>query len=411
MRTVQYLGGLTVLISFDAKEIAESVLKAARDVLGRFSSVDLWEGQTLCYERLAWLKVKGIPLQLITDEVIDSVGSEFGRVVHRNTRSEEEGDLSYEYIGVLVGDGRRVAEEIMLQWRGRRFRVWVLEELGDWVPEILDAGGSQEGGDEPNRNDDCNKDVDAEGIGMEECHEGEGAVTEKINGNGSGVDRNFSGERDLDADIALNAGDTVSLNAANFEAKVGKKPKASDPFGLNSLLDISDEEQNFDSVNNVMLDDHMLQDVEPTPERTPVSFPADGNVVGHGATEMEETIRMGAQLGAQLENFKDLVQNTIEVKDRVRQGGEGLIFHGCWYHHPYTVEELSEMQDMSRLMQEVALGEKEDEWECTEGYGGKFSVAHFKGLIRQSRDQRRDFKMRWEEQEFELGTIHCNIVM
>ncbi|KAI3760587.1 hypothetical protein L1987_50984 [Smallanthus sonchifolius] len=261
---------------------------------------------------------------------------------------------------------------------------------------------------------------------MEECHEGEGAVTEKINGNGSGVDRNFSGERDLDADIALNAGDTVSLNAANFEvtdkegdfipgrifdfekdldpsdfikndsvnkrkkkqpggvlgqpspcysssldkAKVGKKPKASDPFGLNSLLDISDEEQNFDSVNNVMLDDHMLQDVEPTPERTPVSLSADGNVVGHGATEMEETIRMGAQLGAQLENFKDLVQNTIEVKDRVRQGGEGLIFHGCWYHHPYTVEELSEMQDMSRLMQEVALGEKEDEWEWTEGYGG-----------------------------------------
>ncbi|KAJ0743493.1 putative RNA recognition motif domain, nucleotide-binding alpha-beta plait domain superfamily [Helianthus annuus] len=133
---VQYLGGLSVLISFEDIIVTSLVLEAARGVIGRFSSVDYWEGQTFGYDRLAWLKVMGIPLHLITDEVIDAVGSIFGKIAHRAKRSDSNGDLSYDYIGVLVGDGKRIGEEVTLLWRDRKFNIWISEESGEWVSEF-----------------------------------------------------------------------------------------------------------------------------------------------------------------------------------------------------------------------------------------------------------------------------------
>ena len=131
---IQYMGGLSVLISYEDKNTATKVLNDAKEVLGRFGSVDLWEGQSLAYERIAWLKVHGLPLQLLSNEVTNRVGSEFGKVVHRAKRSDEDGNLSYDYVGVLMGDGKRVAEEVLLQRWGRRFRAWVTQEKDDWVP-------------------------------------------------------------------------------------------------------------------------------------------------------------------------------------------------------------------------------------------------------------------------------------
>ncbi|KAJ0890519.1 putative RNA recognition motif domain, nucleotide-binding alpha-beta plait domain superfamily [Helianthus annuus] len=89
----QYLGGLDVMLTFDIPENAV----VFRDV----------EGQAFGFERLAWLKVQGIPLRLLTNEVIDEVGSLFGKVVHHADRSESDLDLSYEYVGILLGDGKK----------------------------------------------------------------------------------------------------------------------------------------------------------------------------------------------------------------------------------------------------------------------------------------------------------------
>ncbi|KAJ0935199.1 putative RNA recognition motif domain, nucleotide-binding alpha-beta plait domain superfamily [Helianthus annuus] len=133
---VQYLGGLSVLVSFEDNSMAISFLEAAREVLGRFSSLDLWQGQTFSFDRLVRIKLVGFPLHLLTKEVIDSVGSAFGKIVHRAVRSDSDDDLSYDYVGVLVGDGKRICEEVKLSWRDRKFSIWVSEESGEWVPEF-----------------------------------------------------------------------------------------------------------------------------------------------------------------------------------------------------------------------------------------------------------------------------------
>ncbi|KAJ0770504.1 putative RNA recognition motif domain, nucleotide-binding alpha-beta plait domain superfamily [Helianthus annuus] len=133
---VQYLGGLDLLISFEDAEKAVDFRCVAVSLKDKFAIVSSWEGQSLGFERLAWVKVQGIPLHLLLNEVIDEIGGLIGKVVHKAKKSESDQDLSFEYVGVLVGDGKRISEEILLNWQNRKFRVWVTEEVGDWVPDF-----------------------------------------------------------------------------------------------------------------------------------------------------------------------------------------------------------------------------------------------------------------------------------
>ena len=135
--SIQFLGGLSVLLSFKDSKEAEEVRKKAAVRVDFFSSIETWEGQSLPLERVAWLKVQGIPLNLLCNTTLDMIGERFGKVIHKAKVQKDSGDLSYEYVGVLVGDGRRIMDEVILQWRRKRFRVWVMEEIGDWIPDFL----------------------------------------------------------------------------------------------------------------------------------------------------------------------------------------------------------------------------------------------------------------------------------
>ncbi|KAF5788561.1 putative RNA recognition motif domain, nucleotide-binding alpha-beta plait domain superfamily [Helianthus annuus] len=42
-----------------------------------------------------------------------------------------------QYLGVLAGEANRIKEEVSLKWKNRSFRIWMEEELNDWVPDCL----------------------------------------------------------------------------------------------------------------------------------------------------------------------------------------------------------------------------------------------------------------------------------
>ncbi|KAI3726469.1 hypothetical protein L1987_66266 [Smallanthus sonchifolius] len=65
------------------------------------------------------------------------IGGLFGKILKRAQLQITDDDLSYEYVGVLVGDGRRVEEEVTVLWQKKKFKVWVLEDAGVWVPDFL----------------------------------------------------------------------------------------------------------------------------------------------------------------------------------------------------------------------------------------------------------------------------------
>ncbi|KAJ0786270.1 putative RNA recognition motif domain, nucleotide-binding alpha-beta plait domain superfamily [Helianthus annuus] len=135
---IQYIGGLDLLITFSDHESAVKFKKVASTCKDKFAFAEIWEGQVLGFERIAWLKIQGIPLHVLSNEVVDLVGGLFGKVVHKATRTDIDVDLSYEYVGVLAGDGKRITEEITLNWKDRKFRVWVTEDNKDWFPEFIE---------------------------------------------------------------------------------------------------------------------------------------------------------------------------------------------------------------------------------------------------------------------------------
>ncbi|KAJ0545552.1 putative RNA recognition motif domain, nucleotide-binding alpha-beta plait domain superfamily [Helianthus annuus] len=120
---VRCLGGFLILITFRSKEHAKMALG---ELVGRpelFCSVVVWEGQDLPFERVAWLKVYGIPLSLLAVKVFDSIGAFFGSVVKKPTVDRVEIDSSFHYIGVMVGHGARIKEELFLKWRGKTLKI------------------------------------------------------------------------------------------------------------------------------------------------------------------------------------------------------------------------------------------------------------------------------------------------
>ncbi|KAM0005293.1 putative RNA recognition motif domain, nucleotide-binding alpha-beta plait domain superfamily [Helianthus debilis subsp. tardiflorus] len=135
---LQYLGGLSLLISFHDAESAK-LFMGAKEVWGPwFSRLDFWSGQSLSFERVAWLKLCGIPLHLLDPDVLGLVGESFGRLLHIPKLSEVDLDLSTVRVGVLVGFSGRIKEGVSLKWKDRVFRIWVEEDSDVWVPDCLD---------------------------------------------------------------------------------------------------------------------------------------------------------------------------------------------------------------------------------------------------------------------------------
>ncbi|KAF5814379.1 putative RNA recognition motif domain, nucleotide-binding alpha-beta plait domain superfamily [Helianthus annuus] len=143
---VQYLGGMTLLISFHDKASAARFLESKSLWGPWFSRLDGWNGQSLPLERVAWLKLCGIPLHLFSSDVMSLVGGLFGKVLHVPKGVEEDQDLSVCRVGVLVGEVDRINVGVAVKWRNRSYKIRVEEDLNDWVPDSLRAGGTPEWG-------------------------------------------------------------------------------------------------------------------------------------------------------------------------------------------------------------------------------------------------------------------------
>ncbi|KAM0055051.1 hypothetical protein Hdeb2414_s0006g00201631 [Helianthus debilis subsp. tardiflorus] len=145
---IQYLGGLSIMVSFASMEEAESFLQNKKLWGPWFSNLDLWEGQILAVERIAWLRVHGLPLHLADPEILRKIGEAYGKLLYVPKGVGEESDLSFHRVAVLAGNDARIKEFLCLRWKDKFFRVWVMEEDDVWVPDCLkrpmvDLGSSE----------------------------------------------------------------------------------------------------------------------------------------------------------------------------------------------------------------------------------------------------------------------------
>ncbi|KAM0064569.1 hypothetical protein Hdeb2414_s0003g00104501 [Helianthus debilis subsp. tardiflorus] len=136
---IQYLGGLSILISFFDEPSAKGFLEA-KELWGPWcSKLEPWNGQSLALERVAWLRLHGIPLHLLDPEILSLVGDLFGKVLHTPKFLDEDNDLSFVRIGVLAGEAQRIHETVTVKWKNKSFRVGLEEEQDVWTPDCVGA--------------------------------------------------------------------------------------------------------------------------------------------------------------------------------------------------------------------------------------------------------------------------------
>ncbi|PWA89211.1 RNA-directed DNA polymerase, eukaryota, Nucleotide-binding alpha-beta plait domain protein [Artemisia annua] len=135
--TIKYVGGLLVLVLFHKEEDAFAFSADEMCWKECFSKLSIWKGQILANERIAWLKIFGVPVCIVDNRVFNRIGGLFGVLMQPAQLSDDDGDLTYVCIGVLVGERDRINHTIAIRWRDKIIRVRVEEDRNDWIPDCL----------------------------------------------------------------------------------------------------------------------------------------------------------------------------------------------------------------------------------------------------------------------------------
>ncbi|KAF5787122.1 putative RNA recognition motif domain, nucleotide-binding alpha-beta plait domain superfamily [Helianthus annuus] len=134
---LSYMGGLSMLLNFAKEELCAKFLLDHHTWKDWFTSLDHWNCQSLPFERLAWVKIQGVPMHLAANDVLNNIAEHFGKIVHGSQLEVGDNNLSVSWIGLLVGDGNRIQGHVTLKWKNMQFRVWVEEGSSDWVPDSV----------------------------------------------------------------------------------------------------------------------------------------------------------------------------------------------------------------------------------------------------------------------------------
>ncbi|KAJ0669650.1 putative RNA recognition motif domain, nucleotide-binding alpha-beta plait domain superfamily [Helianthus annuus] len=137
--SIKYMGGFSVVMVFPSTEDSDRFLGDKNMWSRWFEGLNRWDGNTKgVEERLAWLQVHGVPVQLALDQVFSLVGGRYGKVVQAESMSVNDKDFSYTYIGVLCKTRSRIADRVDINWRGVTYNVWIDEDVGEWVPDCVE---------------------------------------------------------------------------------------------------------------------------------------------------------------------------------------------------------------------------------------------------------------------------------
>ncbi|KAD5961359.1 hypothetical protein E3N88_12832 [Mikania micrantha] len=155
-RGLRYLGGLYVMIQFKDQLHANKLISETNTWEDWFSKLYVWEGKSIPYERIAWLKVYGVPPMLWDPIVINQLGGKMGKLLLKSEASLQDQNLSQDCLAVLVSDGEFIHEPITIRWEGKAFICWLVEDTRAWAPDFVNDVGpvpeSSSGKDNPNVN-------------------------------------------------------------------------------------------------------------------------------------------------------------------------------------------------------------------------------------------------------------------
>ncbi|KAJ0435378.1 putative RNA recognition motif domain, nucleotide-binding alpha-beta plait domain superfamily [Helianthus annuus] len=141
---LRYLGGLKVLVTKSIIEEADEFLRNQSEVWASwFSRLYVWDGTPPLFERVAWIKVFGVPASLWDRHVLNRIGERCGRLLVKSDVSPDDGNLAEDRMAILVHTGKPISMEMNLVWKNHSLKVWVEEIIGHWSTDFLSNESSE----------------------------------------------------------------------------------------------------------------------------------------------------------------------------------------------------------------------------------------------------------------------------
>ncbi|KAL4584666.1 hypothetical protein LXL04_009272 [Taraxacum kok-saghyz] len=131
---IKYMGGMKVLLKFTSNKAAD-VFRANKNLwLKWFSEVEAAGKSPPRFERIAWLKITGVPIEAWKEENFDTIANNFGKVLIQAQSFWQNLDVSHGKVCILTATRRKVNEELSIEVDGVSHLVGVTEMDEEWFP-------------------------------------------------------------------------------------------------------------------------------------------------------------------------------------------------------------------------------------------------------------------------------------
>ncbi|KAL7613546.1 hypothetical protein Lser_V15G09274 [Lactuca serriola] len=155
----KYLGGLKIGIKFGSSKEASEFLEDRSRWHEWFKWLNMNMNTDVQYERLAWLKITGVPFRYWDTDNFSKIACRFGKVVIPFENLYDRKDLSMGKVGVITSAKNWINEVVRIQVEGTEYGVGFVEDTVDWSPfnscqfEKSEDGLESEGGDNDSEDD------------------------------------------------------------------------------------------------------------------------------------------------------------------------------------------------------------------------------------------------------------------
>ncbi|KAK9074758.1 hypothetical protein SSX86_003076 [Deinandra increscens subsp. villosa] len=135
--SVRYVGGMRLMLSFVESEDAKEYCNDRSSWGPWFHSVVLWTQEYKKCERIARIRIFGVPLSLWTCETFERIAKRYGPIVHHEGCNWTIANHAYHEVDILVKSGERIRDNVLIEKGSDKFMVWVNETDYDWQPSCL----------------------------------------------------------------------------------------------------------------------------------------------------------------------------------------------------------------------------------------------------------------------------------
>ncbi|CAH1420761.1 unnamed protein product [Lactuca virosa] len=132
---VKYAGGMKAIIEFDSSTLAKNFLNNENNWRGIFNYLKYGEDDEYNFERVACIRIVGLPIRLWCEENFSAIVHKFGKIIVPFDHIEDRLDLSVVKVGILTGMKKKINEVIRIEAEGKIFDFGVVEyEDEPWFP-------------------------------------------------------------------------------------------------------------------------------------------------------------------------------------------------------------------------------------------------------------------------------------